>query len=140
MPVQTCLLPEQSLIYVHYSGVITRSEMRASLSYLYNSADFRPGMSEIDDLRAMTDFDFNFDSMMAYTDDVTRNNLGSEDATKVAVLEGDDLAFGMARMFQSLAEASGAQVDVQIFSDAQDALTFLDMPEFDLDQLIATLD
>ena len=57
MPVDVRILPHEGLVYVRYSGRAGLAETKEAFAAFLSHPDFRPGLKQLLDLSAVTDFD-----------------------------------------------------------------------------------
>jgi hypothetical protein len=118
MPAFYFIDKERRLVFSSGSGVLTLEDMLGHRSRLLKDPDFDPDFSQI--------FDFT---------NVTQVEIKSEDVlllaeTKVfspkshrAVIAGNDLVYGLSRMFEILRDTKG-ETGVRVFRDRDEALAW----------------
>lgn len=118
-------LPECRLVILRLRGAVDRQAVLAYAGLFQECCTARGGFSRLLDLRAVTDIDLDFATLMevARKKNAVLDPGGSEVAYCIWV-EGD-VSYGFARMFQNLLEASGAPLRIAIAETADEAAAFL---------------
>ncbi len=138
MPVTATVISSHNLVYSRYSGIILRHDIVAEMMRIYSGKNYRPGMDELVDLRQVTDVQITHPEM---TDHVRQANLTHRNQLtpiKVSFWAETTIAFGMARMFQSLTEALNSKMTCYVSGDRATALAVLNLPNTALDNVLNT--
>ena len=111
---------KQEIVYITADGILTDDQLRKFLKKLLRDTDFHPNFNRLADYRAVESFE------LTGTD--VRRLAGAKGTTKSegsrrAFVVSSDLAYGMARMFQSLADDS--PVTIEVFKDMTEARKWL---------------
>jgi len=98
MPIRSRFLPDLSLVVSVAHGGLTLADLRGHRDYVDGHAAYDPAFSLLFDLRRVSKF--------ALTPDDVRNHAGFGAAgiprfRRIGILVGDDLAYGMSRIFQA---------------------------------------
>ncbi len=137
MPVRAKIIPEYNLVYIRYSGFVTLADVQRSQQETYSHPCYRVGMCEIDDLRAITHVDIKFRDMLNYVSELLSHHKEMGETPKVALIESGPLVYGLARMFTSLVDVKGNELDVKIVDSDKSACAFLGLPDLSLASLAA---
>ncbi|WP_136442292.1 hypothetical protein [Pacificoceanicola onchidii] len=136
MPLSTHYLTNPQLVVIRYEGHITQSDIIEGFEACLTHPLFVPGMPEFDDLSRATRIDLDFSAVH----DIFRrlNAYYAEHETRVSFYAPSDVAYGMARMYQNLAETRFGHV-VHVSRAANDALQALKLGPLRYDALLAQL-
>jgi hypothetical protein len=122
MPVSYHIDVKRDLVLTTASGILTDEDVLEHKAKLTNDTLFKPGMKELSDLR--------FIDRLAVTPDGVRAMVQKDSLDKVqlvshklAIIVSQDLAFGMARMYQTLTQSN--LENVGIFRSIEDARVWL---------------
>ncbi len=137
MPVRANIIPAYNLVYASYSGFVTLPDVQRCQQNTYSHPAYRVGMSEIDDLRGITDVEITFRDMLTYVSDLVSYHKDQGHIPKVALIENGPFVYGLARMFTSIANIYGNEIDVKIVDSDQGACAFLGLPNLSLADLSA---
>jgi hypothetical protein len=122
MPISYQLDLTRNLILTAASGVLTDDDVLTLKRQLATDPAVRAGMSELSDVRGVTDLQVTTQGVrrMVWHDARLEPNAP---APRIAIVATQDVIFGMARMYQQL--ASDARPEVGIFRDYNEALQWL---------------
>ena len=136
MPISYKILPGQMLTYVHYTGVVDADHVvRAAKAYTADP-NFAPRATELIDLREIVEFDMSYRTMSNMIYRLGKLHAIYGPPAQELLLADNDVAFGMARMFESIVElADGPPVEV-LRSEAETLLR-LGRPERSIAELLA---
>jgi len=109
---------EHRVVMSSGSGVLTREDMVGHQNRLLKDPDFDPGFSQIIDFTNLTRVDVKPEDILF----LAERNVFSPRSHR-AVLADNDLAFGLARMFEMIREAKG-ETGVRVFRDREEALAW----------------
>lgn len=136
MPIRFATSPKFDLKLSRWSGHVDIDDYRAVYAAYLADAGYVPGRRELCDASRMVSFDADFNRIWSILTLLNDAGRGRELRTRCVVLAPGDMPFGMARIFQSLAEnAGGVRVDV-VRTEAE-ALAVLDLPGATLDEMEA---
>ncbi len=121
MPVVAKILPKANLVYARYSGTVLLDEIRAEMARTFGDPAYHPSMNEIGDLRQTEEIDLRFPQMLAHANAVVALNERSKTRKSLLLVADSSLRYGMARMFQSLAERDGANLQVHVVTTLTEA-------------------
>ena len=127
MPVTYKIHPDCNLICKTLSGNVTLAELTTLLPAVLADPDLRRGMDTFVSLEDVTDFDFGYRGMAQFCARVIGLNGTGPATNRRAVYAPGDLAFGMARMYQTLFNDTSS-IDVQVFRDLEGACRHLGKP------------
>lgn len=131
MPLRHWILRDQSLALIEYHGVLTASEVIADFAAYRRNALFRPGLPELADLSRLTDVDLDYSQMRRLVSHVNRTYSASKTRTLISFFAPEDVPFGMARMFEMVADGQSG-VRAQVHRSEADALAYLGRRETSL--------
>ncbi len=120
MPIRYRIDLKQEIVYTTADGVLTDAELAENQDNLRKDPDFHPSFNRLADYRAVESFE------LTGTD--VRRLAGAKGITKSegsrrAFVVSSDLAYGMARMFQILADDT--PVTIEVFKDMTEARKWL---------------
>ncbi len=102
------------------TGEVTFEETLDTVKRLYADPRFQVPTRILWDLRAGS-FDISTEDVSRLSDYVLKNRV--EGRGRTAIVAGDDLVFGMSRMYEFMTAESSAEI--QVFRDAEAALDWL---------------
>ena len=128
MPITYQVLKGHDLNYVRHFGRVSSSDITDTFSKYAADLDFRPMDDQLADLSEVTEIDIDFDQMRNVLRNVNTVYQPFPTPTRISFYAPSDLTFGMARMFQQLAEQQeGANAFVS--RTQAEALACLDRPQ-----------
>ncbi|WP_172293785.1 hypothetical protein [Pseudoruegeria sp. HB172150] len=130
------IIPRLGLVYTRHHGRVDVPSMRDAFLRSTSSDAFRPGMKRLVDMSDVTEVDIDFNAMMRRAQDVQQYFDRLQVWTRMCLFAPNALSYGMARMFQTLAEADGSRLTVSVVDNAADVATFLEIPEEDIAHLL----
>ena len=101
------------------AGELTKDEVRSLQDQLRKDPDFDPNFSQLSDLTHVTTMNITGAEMQ----ELAERTAFSPKARR-AVIAGNDLAFGLARMFEQIREAKG-DLGIRVFRKLEDALDWI---------------
>lgn len=124
MPISYRIDVERGLVLTTASGTLTDDDILQLKDRLVRDPDFTPGMKELSDIRNIDALDVTPAGIRAM---VQQDGKDSERITfqRLALVLSDDVAFGMARMYQTLTGSRMANVGV--FRDIEQAKAWLQL-------------
>jgi hypothetical protein len=125
MPISYRIDSERGLVITTASGVLTDDDILELKRRLAADPEFKMGMRELSDVRAVTDLQVSTEGVrrMAAMDESPSSARSSH---KLAIVAGSDATFGMARMYQMFTESN--QPHVAVFKDYDRARRWLGEP------------
>jgi hypothetical protein len=114
MPISYRIDPLRGLVFTTASGVLTDDDILDLKRRLIGDPDFRPGLRELSDVRAVSDLQVSSEGvqrMIAHDE----AQAGVLDGHRLAIVASTDATFGMARMYQMFTEAN--LPGVRVFRD-----------------------
>lgn len=124
MPISYRIDTEKRMVLTKASGTLTDEDVLALKARLTRDPDFVPGMRELSDCRGIERLAVTSAGVRAMVQqDQQQARAGGPH--KLALVLSRDVAFGMARMYQSLAE-SNEQNHVGVFRDIDEARAWLE--------------
>ncbi len=110
------------LVHTTATGTLTDEDLADHKRALLRDPDFKPGMKELSDVRAVEQLQVTVDGVRRL---VALDKVQSADLVdyQLAIVVSADLVFGMARMYETLTEDSVQ--DVGVFRDMEEAKAWL---------------
>ena len=136
MPISYKILPDKKITYVHYTGVIDADDVVRAAKTNAAQPNFAPGMIELIDLREILEFDMSYRTMSNMIYRLGKLHTLHGPPAQELLLAENDVAFGMARMFESIVELAGGP-NVHIARSEAEALLRLGRPERSISELLA---
>ncbi|THH36196.1 hypothetical protein E4Z66_14195 [Aliishimia ponticola] len=121
MPIEFFTSLDLDLVFARWWGVVDDSAVRVNFMNYLGDPNYRPGRPELIDLSQIKRFDIDFAATRGLIQTVNRQVPGEIVHTPTIVWAPSDGSYGMARMFQQLAEITDGIV-VKIFRDERAAL------------------
>ncbi|MFV0358243.1 hypothetical protein [Tropicimonas sp.] len=118
--------PDLDLIVMRYSGHVTLNDLRDGFVASIGDPRYRPGMMELSDFSAADDTDVGFAGVMAIADKVRESYASSAGIVRIAHCAPSDIAYGMARMYQTIM-SDEENVAIGLFRSLPEALEFLNL-------------
>ncbi|AML51885.1 hypothetical protein [Falsihalocynthiibacter arcticus] len=113
LPIEYLISTDLNLAYAQWSGRVRLVEFRKMFPAYLADQNYLQGRPELCDFSNFTDMDADFKQIWSALHMVNAPEMHSDCKTKCVVYAPSDLAFGFARMYQSLAEQqAGVQVAV----------------------------
>ncbi len=137
MPAQFKILKNISVLHVVYSGRVTLEGLRAPWREAYTSPEFKPGMNEVVDFSAVTDFDIGFDELLAFAKSSQEIHSARGVQISVCLIAPDKASSGFADMFIDLAQAMEYDNDLAIVQGYPEVFAILDLSKEELAQFPA---
>ncbi len=122
MPITYEIDREQNLIVTTASGTLTDDDVLGLKARLVQDKHFKPGMRELSDIRNIDRLDVTPAGVRAMVKQ-DRDDAVIVSSHRLAIVLSDDVAFGMARMYQMLTEST--MDDVGVFRDIEEAKSWL---------------
>ena len=123
MPITYRIDTERNLVHTTASGTLTDEDVISMKASLVRNPDFRPGMNELSDIRQVEE--------LAVTPEGIRQMVQQDEEDvdqitkhRLAIVVSQDLAFGMARMYEMLTE--GHMENVSVFRELDEAVAWLE--------------
>lgn len=136
MPISYKILPGQMITYVHYTGIIDADDVVRAANANAEDPNFAPGAIELIDLREIDEFDMSYRTMSNMIYRLGKQHDLHGPPAEELLLADNDVAFGMARMFESIVELAGGPPVTVVRSEAE-ALLRLGRPERSVAELLA---
>ncbi|QXT39639.1 hypothetical protein [Gymnodinialimonas ceratoperidinii] len=127
MPIKfsTCL--ERNFLFAQWSGVVTFEQILEVFDAYRNDVHYVPGRAEFVDLSEVDDLDVNFRLMQSLLREVNNQAPGVQVKTHTVIYAPNDVIFGLARMYETLAELAEG-IEVYAFTDESEALAHAGLP------------
>ena len=103
------------------------AEWRSVFDRYLSDVNYRPGRTELIDLSRVTQADAGFRSIWSALNTVNGQLPGATIGTRTVFIAPGDVVFGLARIYQTLAENAGG-IRVEIFRGEAEALAALGLP------------
>ena len=121
MPIDLRIDRDAGILYTTIRGEVTVDEIVDAFNKLFQSPDFRPGLSGLADLReSRITSSLSNVRRLAELMIENRDRIGP---SRTAIVVDSDIDYGMARMFEVFAEQSMAET--QVFKDIDQAMIWL---------------
>jgi hypothetical protein len=103
MPITYRIDQEHDVVWTNATGVLTDADLLAHKSRLINDPDFKPGLRELSDVRAVDRLEVTPNGISQF---VARDKADSAKLHdhKLAIVASADVVYGMARMYQTLSD------------------------------------
>ena len=122
MPMTYRIDSRRRLVLTHATGVLTDDDVIAHKERLLRDPEFRSDMAELSDVRAIERLAVTATGVAAMVAHDT-NHAGAWRGHRLALVVTSDVAFGMARMYQSLGD--DGQGSVGVFRTMEEAEAWL---------------
>ena len=120
--------PEFSLLCKRLSGHVTHEQLTELGQRAFSDARYEKSMRVFEDLRNLETVDFDYNRVRSLGQSVAKRFTGYSVVIRTAHYAPGDLAFGIARMFQTILSDS-QNLDIGVFRDFDEAVDFLGLPE-----------
>lgn len=127
MPITFTIKPELGYYISKYVGRLTDDDLIGPWKEFFESGEWVPGLNELADISELDGKEVSFDGIMRlarYLTSTLKDNCKS--VIKVAVYSPHDLPFGLARMYEAMADESVQKVHV--FRERGEAESWLARP------------
>ena len=127
MPIffKTCL--ERDILYSKWQGRVTVPEYVEVFNAYTQGLHYKPGRPELIDTSEMIDFDVDFHKMRRLLRIVNSQSALHGIQTNTVVFCPNDFVYGLAHMYQQLAELD-VSIKVELYEKEADALAALTLP------------
>ena len=122
MPVYPTIIPDLDLAVVRYQGTISLADIQRAFGEYISHTLYRPGRTEIGDLSGVTRVDIDFGAMTILRNQLIEHHMSLGVRTDCHLIAPNDLAFGMARMFQTLSDATEGNLSVRVHRSPDELL------------------
>ncbi|UWQ96177.1 hypothetical protein K3728_02725 [Rhodobacteraceae bacterium M385] len=136
MPIEFCTCLKRDFLLAKWTGKVSFDDILAGMDAYVHDQHYRPGRPELIDLSGVTETDLNFKLISSLLREVNNQISGIKVTTKTVVYSPLDTLFGLARMYETLAELAGG-IEVLTFDNEEDALTKMGLPYPTFDALRA---
>ena len=109
------------------TGSVSQEELEDVLGEVYSRPDFLPDADTLCDLREADLGQLSHTVIKSIADYVAKNR-GAQPRARTAIVVGRNLAFGLARMYGQMLEAS-SEASVMVFRDMDEAMAWLEGDE-----------
>lgn len=127
MPIEFCTCLEHDFLLAKWIGKVSFDDILAGMDAYVNDDHYRPGRPELIDLSGVTETDLNFKLISSLLREVNTQVSGIKVTTKTVVYAPLDTLFGLARMYETLAELAGG-IEVFTFDEEEGALAKMGLP------------
>ncbi len=134
MPIDFSISKDLNVAVARWSGDVQLSEFRKGFAAYLEDADYVLGRPEVCDFSNMTTLDADFKKIWSILTMVNNQAGGAPVNTQSVIYAPDDVMFGLARMYQSVAEGTDG-IRVSVFRDQAEALAHLNLPGDTIDGL-----
>ena len=124
------IYPDRNLVYVRFTGLVSREDTLEFARALLSDPMFRPGLDELIDARDCEYSGGGFDEILEYRGVRLESGRPAAGKGRWACVVSDDLMYGLSRMFGTLASDLG--VEMRVFRDMDEALGWLGQQGLDL--------
>ena len=127
MPIEYDIQPALGTVFLTYHGRVTDPELFVTYINLYTDPAYQPGYNELADCRRVTLFDVSTKAIRG-TGEMAVLAAGAPPVpAKVAIVAGDDVVYGLGRLYQIVQEPTSELVEV--FRDIVEARKWLGLEE-----------
>jgi hypothetical protein len=133
MPIEFHFKPDSNLVICVHVGTIHDDEFFASYKELFESERFNTSLNLLIDLRQTDSTQRSTDALYQFADLTQEHYIVTSSHPKVAVVAPSPLSFGLARMYDALADL--VPWDFMVFNDIDGALAWLGVPDKLMDAL-----
>ena len=127
MPIAYEISTELDVMIATWTGEVDIGEYRDMFADYLRDDNYRLGRPEICDMSETTGMDADFNRIWSVLTMVNAQNGGQPVSTRCVIYAPDETIFGLARMYQSLAENAGG-VQVAVYRDEEETLAHFDLP------------
>ena len=127
MTIESHVRPEYKLAIFVHTGRVPDDEFLAFYKAFFESDTFKPPMNILVDLRETHSSSRSPDALLRFAESVEEKLADITASTKVAVVAPKDLSFGLARMYEVLADS--VHWNFVVFRAMDAALAWLGLPE-----------
>jgi hypothetical protein len=127
MPIESYIKPEHDLVVFVHTGRVPDDEFLAYYKSFFGNEGFSPPGKILVDLRETSSSSRSHDAILDSAKIAEKSFGGNDPVTKVAVVAPQDLSFGLARLYEILADS--AKWDFVVFRAIDTALAWLGLPE-----------
>ncbi len=124
LPVTYEILSKPDVVVARYRGAVSLVEAREMFAAYKTGDDFRLSRPHIVDVAEVNASDIGFTEIFSLFGMFEASYRGSGETMRVAIVAQEDLAFGMSRIFENLAEPSD-WAEVQMFDTLEAATDWL---------------
>ncbi len=135
MPVHFNISTDLNVVVARWQGEVDVCEYRASFSAYLEDKDYCVNRRELCDLSGITSVDADFKRIWSILTMVNSPARGGPVYSHCAIYAPDDVTFGLARMYQSVADSANGVI-VSVFRQEAEALAQLELPYDTVDRLI----
>ncbi len=121
MPIRYTIDKEQGVVFSKADGVVTDELAMVHRDQICGDPDFKSSFWQLLDLAAVDDFQMTQKGIRALAD---RNPFSK--GSRRAIVVGDDVTYGMARMYQILTDQHAH--DLTVFREHEEAIAWLGLP------------
>ncbi|NDR56437.1 hypothetical protein [Aliiruegeria sabulilitoris] len=121
MPVESRIYCEHGLVFHRFSGIVRMSDIQAEMMRTLANPEYHAGLNEIVDLRDATETEIDFPQLLGHTRQLQTLQEGSGVRKTLFLVAGNELAFGMARMFQNIADDDTSPLKVHVVTEMEEA-------------------
>lgn len=124
MPMSYKIDAHAGIVRLTGKHVVTDRELFDCVRGLRHDPQLAPGMKHLSDMRGI-EVDFSGDGIEAVVG-ILRDTRDRREKAKAAIVVDEDVAFGMARMFQLIAAVSDVHPEFRVFREYQHAVDWLE--------------
>lgn len=132
MPFASSIRLDPDLHHVRFWGMLTLAETRRQFARAPKLAGFYPGIPTLLDMRGLTGTEMALADLMSLRDRLVERHSRPGQVMKFALLVDNDMAFGIARIFDTLCSQADS-LDVGIFHEPGEACAHLGLTAAALD-------
>jgi hypothetical protein len=135
VPIKFRISPDLDLVYTAWWGDVSIAEWRQVFSRYLKDPHYRPGRTELTDLSGVGRIDATFNSIWSALNMVNAQLPGEAARTQTLLVTPGEVAFGLARMYQTLAENANG-IKVEIYRTPEAALRALNLDYGSVEELL----
>ena len=138
MPITYRIFPEADILYADWVGVLSVAEITENFRSYVRDPLYRAGRPELIDLTRLENVRFQFRDATAFLSEVNAQPFPAEGGTHTVVLAPGKVAWGLSRMFGTLASLRKG-IRMESHHSEMAALAALGRPERTVDAFLAAV-
>lgn len=124
------------LVFTRYRGFVDTQQLVEAQSAVRAHPDYTPSMTELTELSDVTDTDLDFKSILSHAWRMANHYNGTARRTHHYIVAATDLGFGMARMYEAVAETDLPNMTLLVFRSEREALQSMGREETSITALL----
>lgn len=127
MPITYHLKPDERLVILVHTGIVTDDEFMSFYKALFEGTQFDESFNLLVDLRQAESSVRSAATLDEFANFIRRQYGSTTERPKVAVVAPEDISFGLARMYEVF--SGDVSWEFEVFRTADTALAWLGLPE-----------